>query len=106
MGKLIHSVTVEHASEHEVVCGSEPAGEKRGKDETVAEQQSSRASGCEAAEMTTWSSRNTARMMGSPRPGARSSLSPFLARQIAKWFTTVPPKLLQEQPAKVHYWID
>jgi hypothetical protein len=49
MGKLIHSVTVEHATEHEVVCGSEPAGEKRGKDETVAEQQSPRASECEAA---------------------------------------------------------
>jgi hypothetical protein len=26
--ELVHSVTVEHASEHEVVCGRKPTGEK------------------------------------------------------------------------------
>jgi hypothetical protein len=29
LGERIHSVAVEHASEHEVVCGSKPVGEKR-----------------------------------------------------------------------------
>jgi hypothetical protein len=38
LGELIHSVAVEHASEHEVVCGSEFAGEKREEGETVVEQ--------------------------------------------------------------------
>jgi hypothetical protein len=47
LGELIHSVTIEHAPEHEVACGSKPAGEKRGEDETDAERQPSRASGCE-----------------------------------------------------------
>jgi hypothetical protein len=38
---------VEQLPENELVCGSEPAWE-RGEDETVAEQQPPRASGCEA----------------------------------------------------------
>jgi hypothetical protein len=38
---------VEQLSEHELVCGSEPAWE-RGEGEAVAEQQPPRASGCEA----------------------------------------------------------
>jgi hypothetical protein len=37
--ELIHSVTVEHAPQHEVVCGSEPVGEKYGEDEAAAERQ-------------------------------------------------------------------
>jgi hypothetical protein len=35
--ELVHSVTVEHTPEHKVVCGSEPAWEKRGEGETAAE---------------------------------------------------------------------
>jgi hypothetical protein len=31
---------------------------------------------------------------------------PFLARQISKWFTTLPLKQLQEQPTEVHWWRD
>jgi hypothetical protein len=33
LGELVHSVAVEHALEHEVVCGSKPAGEKGGESE-------------------------------------------------------------------------
>jgi hypothetical protein len=36
--ELVHSVMVEHAPEHEVVCGSKPTGEKRDEDDTAAEQ--------------------------------------------------------------------
>jgi hypothetical protein len=36
LGELVHSVMVEHTSEHKVFCGSEPTGEKRGEDETAA----------------------------------------------------------------------
>jgi hypothetical protein len=39
---------VEHAPVHKVVCGSEPAGEKRREGEAAAEWQPPRASGCEA----------------------------------------------------------
>jgi hypothetical protein len=49
LSELVHSVTVEHASEHEVIYGSKPVGEKCEEGETVAEQQPPRASGCEAA---------------------------------------------------------
>jgi hypothetical protein len=49
LGELVHSVVVEHAPEHEVSCGSEPVGEKRGKSETTIERQPHRASECEAA---------------------------------------------------------
>jgi hypothetical protein len=49
LGELVHSVVVEHAAEHEVACGSEPAGEKRGEGETAAKRQPPRALGCEAA---------------------------------------------------------
>jgi hypothetical protein len=45
--ELVHSVVVEHAPEHEVVCGSKPIGEKHGEGKTVIEWQSPRASGCE-----------------------------------------------------------
>jgi hypothetical protein len=44
MGELVHSVTVEHTPEHEVICGSEPTGEKRGEGATAAERQPPRAS--------------------------------------------------------------
>jgi hypothetical protein len=48
MRELVHSVVVEQLPEHELAYGSEPAWE-RGEGEAVAEQQPSRASGCEAA---------------------------------------------------------
>jgi hypothetical protein len=48
LGELTHSVAVEQPSEHELICGSEPAWE-RGEGEAVAEQQPPQASGCEAA---------------------------------------------------------
>jgi hypothetical protein len=47
--EIVHSIMVEHASEHEVVCGSEPAGEKREEGETAAKWKALRALGCEAA---------------------------------------------------------
>jgi hypothetical protein len=37
LGELVHSVTIEHASEHEVICGTKPAWEKHGEGETAAE---------------------------------------------------------------------
>jgi hypothetical protein len=37
--ELVHSVAIEHAPKHEVTCGSEPAGEKHGEGETIAERQ-------------------------------------------------------------------
>jgi hypothetical protein len=37
LGELVHSVAVEHASNHEVVCGSKPTGEKCGEGETTTE---------------------------------------------------------------------
>jgi hypothetical protein len=48
LGELVHSITIEHSSEHEVICGSKPTGEKHGEGETAAERQSPRASDCEA----------------------------------------------------------
>jgi hypothetical protein len=47
--ELVHSVTVEHAPEHEVACGSKLTGKKRGEDKTAAERQPPRASGREVA---------------------------------------------------------
>jgi hypothetical protein len=49
LGELVHRITVEHALEHEVICGSKPTCEKYEKGKTATEQQPSRASGCEAA---------------------------------------------------------
>jgi hypothetical protein len=49
LGGLVHSVAVEHAPEHEVIYGSELAGEKRGEGETVAKWQPTRVTGCEAS---------------------------------------------------------
>jgi hypothetical protein len=37
LGELVRFVAVEHALEHEVICGSKPAGEKHGEGETTAE---------------------------------------------------------------------
>jgi hypothetical protein len=37
MGELARFVTVEHALEHKVICGSKPAGKKHREGETVAE---------------------------------------------------------------------
>jgi hypothetical protein len=39
LDELVHSITVEHAPEHEVVCESELTQEKHGEDETAAERQ-------------------------------------------------------------------
>jgi hypothetical protein len=47
--ELVHPVTIEHASKHEVICESKPAGEKHGEGEPTAERQPPRASGCKAA---------------------------------------------------------
>jgi hypothetical protein len=52
---FIH-VAVDHAPEHGVICGNEPAGEKRGEGKTAAGWQPPRASGCEAA-TSSWGSR-------------------------------------------------
>jgi hypothetical protein len=49
LGELVHSVVVEHAPEHKVICGSEPAEEKHGEGETAAERKPPQASGREAA---------------------------------------------------------
>jgi hypothetical protein len=49
LGELVRSITIEHALQHEVTCGSEPAGEKHGEGETAAERQPPRALGYEAA---------------------------------------------------------
>jgi hypothetical protein len=38
LAELVQSVAVEHASNHEVICGSKPAGEKHGEGETAVEQ--------------------------------------------------------------------
>jgi hypothetical protein len=48
LGGIVHSVAVEQLPEHELVCESEPTWE-RGEGEAVTEQQSPRASVCEAA---------------------------------------------------------
>jgi hypothetical protein len=37
LGEIVHSVAVEHAPEHKIVCGSKLAGEKHGEGETAAE---------------------------------------------------------------------
>jgi hypothetical protein len=47
LSELVHLVAVEHAPEHDVVCGSEPIGEMRGEGETAAGRQLPRASGYE-----------------------------------------------------------
>jgi hypothetical protein len=49
LGELVHSIVVEHVVKHEVVCGSEPTGEKREEGETAVERQPPRALGCVAA---------------------------------------------------------
>jgi hypothetical protein len=47
--EIDHSVAVDHMSEHEVACWSEPAGEKCGEGETAGGRQSPRALGYETA---------------------------------------------------------
>jgi hypothetical protein len=37
LGELVHYVAVDHAPKHEVIYGSEPAGEKHREDETATE---------------------------------------------------------------------
>jgi hypothetical protein len=37
LGELVHFVEVEHTPEHEVICGSEPIGERCREGETVVE---------------------------------------------------------------------
>jgi hypothetical protein len=39
LGELVHTVTVEHALEHEVICGSKLTWEEHGEGETVAKRQ-------------------------------------------------------------------
>jgi hypothetical protein len=48
LGELVHYIAVEHAPEHEIICGSKPVGEKHGEGETAVERQPPRASDCEA----------------------------------------------------------
>jgi hypothetical protein len=38
LGKLVHSIMVEHTLEHDVICGSKQAGKKHREGETAAEQ--------------------------------------------------------------------
>jgi hypothetical protein len=52
LGALVHSVVVEHVPEHEVVRGSEPAGEKHKEGEIAVEQQPPRALGREIATLS------------------------------------------------------
>jgi hypothetical protein len=47
--ELVHFIAVEHASEHEVICGSKPTWEKSGEGETTAEWQPPQDTDCEAA---------------------------------------------------------
>jgi hypothetical protein len=71
LGEFIHSVVVEHAPEHEVICGSKPIGEKRGEGETPAGWQPPRALGCNIiAEMMAWSSGNLNIKSKKTLPGA------------------------------------
>jgi hypothetical protein len=71
LGELIHSIAVEHAPEHEVICGSKPAREKHREGETATEQQPPQALGRNViAEMTTWSSENPNVKSKSPLPDA------------------------------------
>jgi hypothetical protein len=37
LGELVHSIVVEHASEHEIIYGSKPVREKHEEGEIVAE---------------------------------------------------------------------
>jgi hypothetical protein len=48
VGELVHSVAVQHVSEHDFICGSKPAGEKHEEGETTTEQQPPQASSYEA----------------------------------------------------------
>jgi hypothetical protein len=48
LGELVHSVVIEHTSEHEVIYGKEPTRGKHRESEIVVELQPPRASGCEA----------------------------------------------------------
>jgi hypothetical protein len=72
--EIVHSVTVEHAVEHKVICESEPAQKKCGGDKTVAERQPLRASGYDTATSSRGSSRNTiSRDTKPPSPNVRFS---------------------------------
>jgi hypothetical protein len=53
LGELVPSITVKHTLKHGIIRGSEPTGKKHEESETVAEQQSPQASGCEAT-MSLW----------------------------------------------------
>jgi hypothetical protein len=37
--ELVHFIAIEYASEQEIICGSKPAGEKRGEGKIASEQQ-------------------------------------------------------------------
>jgi hypothetical protein len=80
LGELVHSVVVEQLSEHELICGSEPAWEL-GEGEAVAEQQPPRASGCEAV---TSSRGRRLRVVKALLPEKRPA--PYLPCQMSKWF--------------------
>jgi hypothetical protein len=79
LGELVHSIVVEQLPEHKLVCGSEPAWERR-EGEAVAEHQPPRASGCEAA----ISSRGQRLRVEALLPEKYPTL--YLARQMSKWF--------------------
>jgi hypothetical protein len=86
---------VEQLPEHELVYGSEPVWE-RGKGEAVAKQQPPRASGYEAAV----SSRG--RRLGVVEASLpEKHQSPTWRAKYQSGFVTLPPELLQEQPAVV-----
>jgi hypothetical protein len=38
LGELLHSIAIEPALKHEVICGSKPTGEKHEEDEITVEQ--------------------------------------------------------------------
>jgi hypothetical protein len=98
LGELVHSVVVEQLSEHELICGSEPAWEL-GEGEAVAEQQPPRASSCEA--VTSLRGRRL-RVVKALLPEKRPA--PYLPRQCRNGFATLPPKLLQDQPVVFLLW--
>jgi hypothetical protein len=81
LGELVHSITVEHASEHEVICERNPIGEKHREGETATGWQPPRASGCEAA-TSSWGDD----LEWQKYRSKRNTKPSFLVRQISKWF--------------------
>jgi hypothetical protein len=98
--ELVHSIAVEHTLEHEVICGSKPAWENYGEGETVPKWQPPRTSDCEAATSSQrW-------RLGVAETRIRRAKAPYPVCQMSKWFMTLPPELLQEQPTQVRWCRD